>query len=268
MRNESSMFLQIDFKICIVILCINNLVSSTLMNEEFEVETNYLCHNPIHNNNNIRELLPVIWDDIWISIRGGDQTDATTDSQDVMTQDSMAEDTLVVEKNDDSMTTEINNNDNNEEKTMPAFGRATLRKIGSVKHRISKGWSRRGQSSLDKNGSDRSFLETMKHKLHDLKTNRPELDLDYRIAVDVAKSTVSKVYDSISGPIMSAIVSQLCIPAEKPLTTTSVFLLSLLGSSLGFHSFLYFVSIGFGLAVGFIATTALIAFNVSQILSF
>ena len=263
LRNRRYMKSRINFlKTFIVIFCIKNVVSSTQMNEELEVETDCLYKN-IENHLIIREFLQ--WNDIWRNIRGGDQPDTTTDSQDIVTEDSRLEDSPVVDKRDDSMATEINDNHNKREETMPAFGRATLQKIGSVKHRISKGWSRRGHSSP---GSDRSLFANMKDRLHDLKTKRPELDLDYRIAVDVAKSTVSKVYGSISGPIVSTILSQLCIPNEKPLTTTAVFLLSLLGSSLGFHSFLYFVSIGFGLAVGFIATAALITFNVSQLFFF
>lgn len=42
------------------------------------------------------------------------------------------------------------------------------------------------------------------------------------------------------------------------------FVISLLGTSLGFHSFLYFVTVGYSVSIGLIALTSLLVFNVSD----
>ena len=65
-----------------------------------------------------------------------------------------------------------------------------------------------------------------------------------------------------------AVTGQQCLGSGKAfqldiMIWSIAFVISLLGTSLGFHSFLYFVTVGYSISIGLIALTSLVVFNVS-----
>ena len=75
-----------------------------------------------------------------------------------------------------------------------------------------------------------------------------------------------KVFHKILGGTMivrNNFGSTIAKQTGKPNFTLPVFALALLGSSLGFHSFLYFVSVGYSVSIGLISLFSLISANVS-----
>ena len=69
-----------------------------------------------------------------------------------------------------------------------------------------------------------------------------------------------KVFHKILGCTM---VSTMAKPNGKPKLMLPVFALALFGTSLGFHSFLYFVSVGYSVSIGLISLFSLFSVNVS-----
>ena len=91
----------------------------------------------------------------------------------------------------------------------------------------------------------------------DIVINRDTIAHSMETAKDWMKEATMPVYSAAT-----------TVAAYRPNDDTTiliaVFALSLLGSSLGFTSFLYFVSVGYGASIGIIAATALILSNVRE----
>lgn len=93
--------------------------------------------------------------------------------------------------------------------------------------------------------------------IHEKLRQQCDAHLNYDLISQSVGSAKSWMKD---GPIKAVVGSD----ATTGYILMATFLLSSLGSSLGFLSFLYFVSVGFGTSIGIIASSALILSNVSN----
>ena len=78
------------------------------------------------------------------------------------------------------------------------------------------------------------------------------------VSIDALKVKTSAI--SAKALVLNAIL--LFGSPSRPLTPLSVITLSLLGSSLGFHSYLWFATVGYTVSLGLISLVALICYNV------
>jgi hypothetical protein len=95
------------------------------------------------------------------------------------------------------------------------------------------------------------------------KMKRPSLNIGLNSeAMEKIKTQSSRVLTSLGPAAMS--FCQLLYQTNGMLTKPAVYALALLGSSFGFHLFLYFITIGYAFGVTLPVTVAMILYNVSQ----
>lgn len=118
--------------------------------------------------------------------------------------------------------------------------------------------------------SMKSYMDTIKTKEFKLERN-DDISRTINNNLRNSKLKVTQMMQSlgIKSKNGSILLSQLImgtgITIRHDVIIWSVaFILSLLGTSLGFHSFLYFVTVGFGVSIGLMAITSLIVFNVRE----
>lgn len=94
------------------------------------------------------------------------------------------------------------------------------------------------------------------------KMKRPSLNIGLNSeAMEKIKTQSSRVFTSLGPAAMS--FCQLLYQTNGMLTKPAVYALALLGSSFGFHLFLYFITIGYAFGVTLPVTVAMTLYNVS-----
>jgi len=99
---------------------------------------------------------------------------------------------------------------------------------------------------------------------------RNSIQIDKHLNLDeYLKQMTGEAYKSLT--TSSSIVCSFVLPLllnfdDEILTNLAVLILALLGSSVGFQSFLYFVSVGYSVSIGCISALTLVVYNVSFVL--
>ena len=99
---------------------------------------------------------------------------------------------------------------------------------------------------------------------------RNSIQIDKHLNLDeYLKQMTGEAYKSLT--TSSSIVCSIVLPLllnfdDEILTNLAVLILALLGSSVGFQSFLYFVSVGYSVSIGCISALTLVVYNVSFVL--
>ncbi len=133
-------------------------------------------------------------------------------------------------------------------------------------------FKRQGIKTIDKvhslHGSTKeslkSYMEAIQKKDFKLSFNVGNKDSSssFYSRIELRNQIIAKMKHII------AVTGQQCLGSGKAfqldiMIWSIAFVISLLGTSLGFHSFLYFVTVGYSVSIGLIALTSLVVFNVS-----